>query len=164
MTLVNMGPNQELATIVLVAKCAPSAATPLFGHLSQIFGRKRVFLGLGIANLILIPCCYTQLSHLTPDALGLIYLYAGVLTFCGNAPLGPMIIFLNERFPTSTRATGVAVSWSIGFAVGGMMPTFVTLASRSVANITSTLLAFLLAAIVIYIAGALIVPETRGNM
>ena len=51
-----------------------------------------------------------------------------------------------------------------GFAVGGMMPTFVTLASQSVANITSTLLAFLFAAIAIFIAGALIVPETRGNM
>jgi len=164
MKLVNKVPNGDLGAILMVANFAAIAATPLFGHLSQVFGRKRIFLVLGVANLILIPYCYTQLSHLTPDALGLIYLYAAVLTFCGNAPLGPMIIFLNERFPTKTRATGVAVSWSIGFAVGGMMPTFVTLASRTAANIPSALMAFLLVAIGLYIVGALIVPETRGNM
>lgn len=162
--LVNKVPNGDLGAILMVANFAAIAATPLFGHLSQKFGRKRIFLAIGLANLILIPYCYTQLSHLGPDALGLIYLYAGVLTFCGNAPLGPMIIFLNERFPTKTRATGVAVSWSIGFAVGGMMPTFVTLASRTPADIPSALMAFLLVAIGLYIAGALIVPETRGNM
>jgi MFS transporter, MHS family, proline/betaine transporter len=162
--LINKVPNANLGAILMVANFAAIAATPLFGHLSQIFGRKRIFLALGLANLVLIPYCYVQLSHLTPDAIGLIYLYAGILTFCGNAPLGPMIIFLNERFPTKVRATGVAVSWSIGFAIGGMMPTFVTLASRSAANIPSTLITFLLGAILLYIAGAILVPETRGNM
>jgi MFS transporter, MHS family, proline/betaine transporter len=162
--LINKVPNANLGAILMVANFAAIAATPLFGHLSQIFGRKRIFLALGLANLVLIPYCYVQLSHLTPDAIGLIYLYAGILTFCGNAPLGPMIIFLNERFPTKVLATGVAVSWSIGFAIGGMMPTFVTLASRSAANIPSTLITFLLGAILLYIAGAILVPETRGNM
>ena len=162
--VINKVPGAELGGILVVANFAAIAATPIFGHLSEIFGRKRIFLFLGVANLILVPLCYIQLTHQTPDHLGLIYLYAFVLTFCGNAVLAPIIIFLNERFPTRMRATGTSVSWNVGFAVGGMMPTFVTLASGTPSAIPSTLLIFLLAAILLYIAGALIVPETRGKM
>ena len=164
MKLINKVPNEELGAILMVSNFAAIAATPLFGHLSQIYGRKRIFLVLGLGNLLIIPFFYFQLSQLRPDSLGMIYFYATVLTFCGNAALGPMIIFLNERFPTKVRATGVAVMWSIGFAIGGMMPTFVTLASQSVANIPYTLIAFLVVAIVVYTVGASLVPETRGNM
>lgn len=162
--LINKVPNHDLGPILMVANFAAIAATPIFGQLSQMFGRKPVFIVIGVMNLILIPFCYVQLSHLTADSMGLIYLYATVLTFLGNAPLGPMIIFLNERFATKIRATGVAVSWSIGFAIGGMMPTFVTLAAGSAVNIPLTLLIFLLVAIVMYIIGGIIVPETRGDM
>src|SRR6185437_14822971 len=118
--VINKVPGAELGGILIVANFAAIAATPIFGHLSEIFGRKRIFLFLGVANLILIPLCYIQLTHQTPDHLGLIYLYAFVLTFCGNAVLAPIIIFLNERFPTRMRATGTSVSWNVGFAVGGM--------------------------------------------
>lgn len=162
--LINKVPNTDLGTILIAANFVALAATPIFGHLSQMFGRKPVFLVIGLADLFLIPFCYIRLASLTPHSPGLISLYAAALTFCGNAPLGPMIIFLNERFATRIRATGVAVSWSIGFAIGGMMPTFVTLASGSVADILTTLLIVLTIAILLYVAGAVIVPETRGDM
>ncbi|CAM5196086.1 hypothetical protein CDEF62S_02204 [Castellaniella defragrans] len=162
--LINKVPNVELGPILIVANVAALAATPIFGHLSEIFGRKRVFLAIGVIDLLLISYCYTQLSQVPPESLGKIYLYAAILTFLGNMPLGPMIIYLNERFPTKVRATGVAISWSIGFAIGGMMPTFVTLAAGSSENILTTLIIFLVTANIIYILGGIITPETRGNM
>lgn len=162
--LINKVPGSELGGILVLANFVAIAATPTFGYLSDSFGRKRIFLFLGLANLVLIPLCYMQLTHLSPDSLGLIYLYALILTFCGNAVLAPIIIFLNERFPTKVRATGTSLSWNAGFAVGGMMPTFVTLASGSAQNIPSTVITFLVVATVLYIAGAIIVPETRGKM
>ncbi len=162
--LINKVPGQELGGILVIANFAAIAATPIFGHLSDSFGRKRVFLFLGVANLILIPSCYMLLARLSSDSLGLIYLYALILTFCGNAVLAPIIIFLNERFPTKLRATGTSLSWNAGFALGGMMPTFVTLASGTVEHIPSTVITFLLVAIALYIVGAIIVPETQGKM
>jgi len=45
-----------------------------------------------------------------------------------------------------------------------MMPTFVTLASQTSQNIPSTVLVFLIVATVLYGAGAILVPETQGNM
>lgn len=162
--LINKVPGVELGGILVLANFVAVAATPTFGYLSDIFGRKRIFLFLGLANLVLIPLCYIQLSHLSTDSLGLIYLYALILTFCGNAVLAPIIIFLNERFPTKVRATGTSLSWNVGFAIGGMMPTFVTLASGTPEHIPSTVLMFLVVAIILYVVGAFIVPETRGRM
>lgn len=162
--LVNKVPNTDLGAILIVANFAAIAATPIFGQLSQMFGRKPIFLVIGIANLFLIPFCYIRLANLGHDSLGLIYFYAAALTFLGNVPLGPMIIFLNERFATKVRATGVAVSWSIGFATGGIMPTFVTLAAGSATNMLPTVLIFLTVAAIVYIIGAAIVPETKGDM
>lgn len=162
--LINKVPASELGGILVIANFVAIAATPTFGYLSDSFGRKRIFLFLSLANLILVPSCYMQLAHLSPDSLGLIYLYALILTFCGNAVLAPIIIFLNERFPTRVRATGTSLSWNAGFAVGGMMPTFVTLASGTPEHMPSTVITFLLVAIALYIIGAIIVPETRGKM
>lgn len=161
--IINKVPATELGGILVISNFAAIAATPLFGHLSERFGRKHIFLALGLANLLLIPFCYHQLAQ-QPASSILVYLYAFVLTFCGNAVLAPIIIFLNERFPTKVRATGTSVSWNVGFAIGGMMPTFVTVASGSAVHIPATLMVFLLVAIGLYIAGALIVPETRGNL
>jgi MHS family proline/betaine transporter-like MFS transporter len=162
--LVNRLPEYDQGGILVTANFIAIVATPLFGAISDVVGRKRVFMGLAVTNLLFIPMCYLLLSHLTDQDLGMIYLYAGVLTFCGNATLAPIIIFLNERFTTAARATGTSLSWNIGFAIGGMMPTFVTLASGSAQYVTATVLAFLSVAIVMYGIGAILIPETQGNM
>lgn len=52
----------------------------------------------------------------------------------------------------------------MGFAIGGMMPTFVTLASGSIENIPYTLMYFVIVIFLVYIIGSLIVPETKGNL
>jgi MHS family proline/betaine transporter-like MFS transporter len=87
-----------------------------------------------------------------------------VISFLGNAGYyTPILIFLNERFPTALGASGTGLSWNIGFAVGGTMPTFVSLASGSVAGIPAALAIFCGVLFAIYLGGSLIVPETMGR-
>ena len=87
-----------------------------------------------------------------------------VLTFFGNAGYAPLLIFLNERFPTALRASGTGLSWNIGFAIGGLMPTFVSLAAGSTQNLPYTLAIFVFGISVLFLIGALVIPETRGNL
>jgi hypothetical protein len=47
--------------------------------------------------------------------------------------------------------------------LGGLAPVFVSLASGSAQGLPTTLAAFCAAGSLIYLIGALIVPETRGN-
>jgi MFS family permease len=150
--------------ILVVSNLAVLVAAPLFGHLSQVFGRKRIFLFLGITNLILIPLIYWQMGGLTADSIGMIYLYASALAFLGNAAYAPILVFLNERFPTAIRASGTGLNWNVGFAIGGILPTFVNLASPTVEDIPSRVVIFLGAALLIYLVGAFVNPETRGNL
>jgi MFS transporter, MHS family, proline/betaine transporter len=133
----------------------------LIGALSDKIGRKRTFLLVGACALVLLPALYlgmakaTEITEITP--------YALAIAFIGNAGYAPVLIFLNERFPTELRASGTGLSWNIGFALGGMMPTFVSLASASTQQIPLSLAIFAAAIFVVYLIGAAVIPETKGN-
>lgn len=163
LVVINKLPRPIAGQVLIWASLIVIVAVVLFGHLSELIGRRRTFLLMGVINLVLIPYSYLQLAHLTPDAFGAILGYSLLLAFLGNMAYAPVLVFLNERFPTSIRASGTALCWNIGFAIGGIVPTFVTLASRTVQAIPGSLVAFLSAAIVLYLLGALASPETRGQ-
>lgn len=162
--LVNGIPKPEVSRILVVSNLGMIVAAVLFGHLSEIFGRKKIFILLGVVNLLVIPFTYLRLADLGADSTEAIYLSAFVLTFLANAALAPLPVFLNERFPTYIRASGTALIWNIGFAIGGLMPTFVTLASPTTADIPSRVVIFVGGAILVYLIGALLNPETRGRL
>lgn len=151
--------------MLIVSSLAIVIAGLVGGQLSQVIGRKRTFLVLGVVDLLALAPVYLWLGALRP-AGGLLPIAIAVilLGFLGSALYAPILVFLNERFATPIRATGTALSWNVGFAIGGMMPTFVTLASPRLADITGRLVIFLVVAVLVYIAGALLVPETRGQL
>jgi MFS family permease len=132
------------------------------GHLSTFIGRKKTFLLMGVLRLIAFPTLALAMPHMTDTtSLALCVIVFGAL---GSAGYAPLLIFLNERFPTTIRATGTGLSWNIGFAIGGLMPTFVSLASPQPANVPLMLAIFLTGISVIFLIGALVVPETLGKL
>jgi MFS family permease len=132
------------------------------GALSDTIGRKKTFLLAGVCMIVLLPLCYLGMAAAKDTTT--ITLYALAIAFLGNAGYAPILIFLNERFPTEIRASGTGLSWNIGFALGGMMPTFVSLAAGSPAQIPTSLATFAVVIFAIYLVGAFLVPETKGNL
>jgi hypothetical protein len=116
---------------------------------------------IGVLNLLVLPFLYLGLADAA--SLPAIACYALALAFLGNAAYAPILIFLNERFPTVIRSSGTGLSWNMGFAVGGMMPTFVSLASRTTADIPYSLMYFSIGVFVLYLIGSLVIPETKGK-
>jgi MFS transporter, MHS family, proline/betaine transporter len=159
--VINRLPNEVSSYILMACSIAGIIAAVLVGSLSDLIGRKKTFLLVGVLTLILLPAFYLGLASTTD--LTIIVLYALGISFMGNAGYAPVLIFLNERFPTAMRATGTGLSWNIGFALGGMMPTFVSLASPTPADIPLSLSIFAAAVFVLYLIGAVIVPETKGE-
>ncbi|HEX9214201.1 MAG TPA: MFS transporter, partial [Bradyrhizobium sp.] len=131
--VVNAVPNQTSSLILMGASVSAFVSAVLVGALSDRIGRKKTFLVIGALAAVLLPLCYLNLA--TTKDLTQITLYAFAIAFIGNAGYAPVLIFLNERFPTALRASGTGLSWNIGFALGGMMPTFVSLVSGSPAEI-----------------------------
>ncbi len=159
--VVNAVPNSTSSLILMGASVIALISAVLIGGLSDMIGRKKTFLLVGVCMLILLPLCYLGMAKATDTTS--ITLYAFAIAFLGNAGYAPVLIFLNERFPTEIRASGTGLSWNIGFALGGMMPTFVSLASGSPAQIPMSLSIFIGVIFVIYLIGALLIPETKGD-
>jgi Na+/melibiose symporter-like transporter len=159
--VVNGIPNNVSSLILMGASLIAMVSAVFFGGLSDYIGRKKTFLLVGVCMAVLLPVCYLGMAKATDTSV--VTLYALAIAFLGNAGYAPILIFLNERFPTEIRASGTGLSWNIGFALGGMMPTFVSLASASPAQIPMSLSVFIVVIFVIYLTGAWLIPETKGD-
>ena len=159
--VVNGLPNNVASIILMCASLSAIVSAVAIGALSDRIGRKKTFLIVGICTIVLLPVCYLSLAKTTDPMT--VTLYALAIAFIGNAGYAPVLIFLNERFPTALRATGTGLSWNIGFALGGMMPTFVSLASGGTAQFPMSLSIFAVGVFAVYTLGAILSPETRGE-
>jgi MFS family permease len=160
--VVNKLPNEEASLILIATSILAIFASVLVGHLSTFLGRRGTFLIFGVIRIVALPLLVLAMSWTT--SVGLISLYALLLAFLGNGGYAPVLIFLNERFPTGLRSSGTGLSWNVGFAIGGIMPTFVSLFAPTPADLPMSLAIFLFAISVIYIIGALVIPETKGEL
>ena len=161
--VVNGVPNREASLILIVASLVAIVAALSIGHLSNLWGRRPTFIAMGLLRLVLLPFCFIAMARATGD-IWQIAGFAMLLTFLGNGGYAPLLIFLNERFPTALRSTGTGLSWNIGFAIGGMMPTFVSLASPTTQSLPMVLAVFLAGISVVFLIGAFVAPETRGRL
>jgi MFS transporter, MHS family, proline/betaine transporter len=159
--VVNKVPNSVTSLILIGGSVVTIISAISVGALSDVIGRKKTFILAGICMIVLLPLCYLGMAAATDTTT--ITLYAMAISYLGNAGYAPILIFLNERFPTEIRASGTGLSWNIGFALGGMMPTFVSLSAGSVAHIPMSLAIFAVVILGIYLVGALLVPETKGT-
>ena len=160
--VVSKLPSAQTSAILIAGSFVVIIASVLAGHLSTLWGRKPTFLILAIIRIVLLPFCFIAMAR-TQD-VGMLAFWALLLTFFGNAGYAPILIFLNERFPTALRATGTGLSWNIGFAIGGLLPTFVSLFSSTPAELPKMLAIFSIGISVLFLAGALIIPETKDNL
>lgn len=132
--------------ILIMSNTAVVVACAGFGELSERVGRRRALVAAGIINGLALPALYLQLARLRPgDGTGMITVYAVALGVMAAAGYAPALAFLNERFPTGIRASGTALSWNLGFAIGGMTPALVSFATPSLAAIHGRLAVFLVA-------------------
>ena len=77
------------------------------GAVSDFIGRKKTFILVGVCMAVLLPVCYLGMAKASDTTT--ITLYALAIAFLGNAGYAPILIFLNERFPTQIRASGTGL-------------------------------------------------------
>jgi MHS family proline/betaine transporter-like MFS transporter len=117
-----------------------------------------------VVNVVALPTLTLFIAHSDPGSTTRVLLAACLLAFLANAAYSPVMIFLNERYPTAIRSRGTAVSWNTGFMLGGLMPTFVNLLSPDISDVPGRLVAFIVGAAVIFLVAVTMSPETRGRL
>jgi MHS family proline/betaine transporter-like MFS transporter len=150
--------------VLLAASLVVVIAAAGAGELSERIGRRKTMLVIGAANVVVLPAIVLVLANTEPSGTGQILLLTCLLAFFANAAYAPVMIFLNERYPTAIRSRGTAISWNTGFMLGGLLPTFVTLLSPGVSDIPSRLTIFIAASVVVFLVAVAASPETRGAL
>lgn len=160
--VVTHTPRSTASLLLIGANLAAAAGAMLFGEISQHVGRKPVLLVSAVLRIVAFPLLYLTMAG--SSSITTLALCALGLAFLANGSYGPILIFLNERFPTDLRASGTGLSWNVGFALGGMMPTLVSLFTDGPQGLPMTLAIFTALFSAIYLVGALLIPETKGNL
>lgn len=157
--------DQDIASSFVIINVVGSAlVAAVCGHLSQHVGRRKVFLAAGTACLVLIPGLYALLLALDAPGDAIVLTCSAVMVMASGAVTAPLIIFLNERFPTEIRSTATAFTWNIGYGLSGMVPTFVTAVSADDAAIVPTLIGTSLVLALVFLTLIVRATETRGAL
>jgi len=160
--VINKLPKPVAAKALIWGSIVATISPIIVGQLSEMYGRRKAFIGTGFLGFAVFGFFgYPHLAGITD--INTITLFAALIVLVGNAAYAPVLIFLNERFPTAIRATGTAVCWNFGFAIGGLMPMIVSFFSPQVADIPSRLTWFLLSVAVLMLIGIMAAPETKGK-
>lgn len=157
-------PQSSQGVILLVSSLGVVVAAVAAGELSEHLGRRRTMLLIGAVNLVALPLLVWLIIGADPENTVLMTLYASALAFFANAAYAPVLVFLNERYPTALRSRGTAVCWNTGFMIGGLMPTFVNLSSSELSDIPGRLIGFLIVLVAVFLVATAMSPETRGAM
>lgn len=157
-------PGPTRGWVLLAASLVVIVAATAAGELSERLGRRRTMLLIGGANLVLLPILTLVLASSSPNDIVRIVVVGCALAFVANAAYAPVMVFLNERYPTAIRSRGTAVSWNTGFMLGGLLPTFVNLASPQLSDLPSRLVFFLIGSVLVFIVASMASPETRGAL
>ncbi|GAA5051377.1 MFS transporter [Nocardia callitridis] len=156
--------QSETSSFLIINVVGSAIVAVVCGHLSQHIGRKRLFLGAGVACLVLIPGLYAFMWYVTPDNLAVVLICSATMVMASGAISAPLIIFLNERFPTELRSTATAFAWNIGYGLSGMMPTLVTALSAGAGSMVPVLIVLSLLIAVGFLVLIVRADETRGAL
>ncbi len=121
--LMTLNPDVNLATTGGVSMLVAALIVIPFGCCLDYFGGNKV-LKLAVACELIfgLPLVWLIFAH--PDSTKLAILASSLLVGLNAATL---ITLTTTLFPTAIRYSGIAISYNLGFAIGGMTPVLATL-------------------------------------
>ncbi|MFJ5694821.1 MFS transporter [Arthrobacter sp. NPDC093125] len=97
---------------IIIAIVAELIMIPVWGHLTDRFGRKKIFLSVAVLNLFLIWPAFSAIA--SGDALPIIAILIAGLALGHAGTYAPQASYYPELFPVRGRYTGVSVVWQFG--------------------------------------------------
>jgi metabolite-proton symporter len=109
-------PREQLLNDILVAAALGLVSVPLFGYLSDIFGRRLVY-GIGIIAVGLYAFPYFGL--LDTRRAGLVLLAVVLSLLFHDIMYGPQAALISETFGTGVRYSGAGLGYQLASVVAG---------------------------------------------
>ena len=148
----------SLIALSLLAPLALIALIPLFGALSDRYGRRRVCLAGTVTTATWAAAFVPLFRFGSPPILVLAYL----LSLVGFAAMyAPQAALVAELFPNRVRLSGTAVGYQLGGLLGGTLATFLT--ARAAEWFKSPAVTPLYILAVLAVSGAALLTLTRHD-
>ncbi|UKA55414.1 MHS family MFS transporter [Arthrobacter sp. FW305-BF8] len=97
---------------IIIAIVAELIMIPVWGHLTDRFGRKKIFLAVAVLNLFLIWPAFSAIA--SGDPLPIIAILIAGLALGHAGTYAPQASYYPELFPVRGRYTGVSIVWQFG--------------------------------------------------
>ncbi|WP_083521283.1 MFS transporter [Alicyclobacillus kakegawensis] len=158
---LHQSPDQ-VSIIEMIANLATAAGMILYAVLSQKVGRKRLLFWVGISLAIGETLAFLFMVQFAKGDAGFFAVgsMAFIAFFLANAPLGTVVVYLNERFPVDVRGSGYGTAYTISLILPGLYSTWIFLLGKVVPYEYTALVLIILGGI-LFIIATLMGPETR---
>ncbi|MDO8500241.1 MAG: MFS transporter [Gemmatimonadaceae bacterium] len=156
-------PASQAYTIVAVAVVIGTPAFVIFGRLSDRFGRKRIMMAGNLLSALSYYALYRAMtSFSSPVNAPAIVAIIVVMIALAAMVTGPVAAFLVESFPAKVRYTSMSLPYHFGNGwFGGFLPLIATALVARTGNIYAGLMYPIGIALLTFIVGSLVLPETR---
>ncbi|MDA0637039.1 MFS transporter [Nonomuraea sp. MCN248] len=143
---------------VLVASALQLALIPLFGSLSDRYGRRPVYLagvvGAAVWVFAFFPLLETRSTFLI--------IVAAVVALVTHAAMyGPQAAFIAELFSTRLRYSGASMGYQVAGIAGGALAPIIAIKLFDAFGTTLAVSVYVVAALAVTALGLAIAPETR---
>ncbi|HEY1799084.1 MAG TPA: MFS transporter [Stellaceae bacterium] len=155
-------PSETTTNTFLVASIGLFFGFLFFAMLGQWIGRRRAIVVGAIVVLIVEPALYYVMivNATSGGSVGLTIVLAAIFQIFLIAPWGIVTTYICERFPTSVRASG----YGIGYSVAIIIPSFSGIYLLWLGHVMPYLMTPIVLVVIaplLMIVGALMGPETR---
>ncbi|MEV7134264.1 MFS transporter [Arthrobacter sp. NPDC093128] len=149
--------------IAVLAACAVGIIMlPVFGKLSDKFGRKPIIVGGIVAEIVVAFPLFWLMD--TRSLAGLVFGYILLMTaFCAN--YGPIATFLAELFGSRVRYSGLSVAYMLAGLLGSAITPVATTALLNATGQGSSVAWFMIGSAAVSLVALLLLTETlRSNI